>query len=130
MKYLLVDVNGHEHIVNYGICGSKYLRQLGFSNKTCELIESTVLTKSYIGATDPAYRKNLKRTIFLADYWRIPLSDTEKSEFEKDPLLEQKIQLTKWEVATAKTTKDRPPASDTYRDMAIRNVSMSTKILD
>ncbi|KAJ2259143.1 hypothetical protein GGI01_003761 [Coemansia sp. RSA 376] len=58
-----------------------------------------------------------------------PLSPTEMSEFEKDPLFKQKMQLAVWDIAATKTTGDKPPALDTYRDMAIRNMLMSMRTL-
>ncbi|KAJ2103185.1 hypothetical protein GGI09_000803 [Coemansia sp. S100] len=53
------------------------------------------------------------------------LSPTEMREFEQDPLFKQKLQLAVWDVAATKTTRDKPPALDTYRDMATRNLLMS-----
>ncbi|KAJ2466207.1 hypothetical protein GGI03_002238 [Coemansia sp. RSA 2337] len=116
-----------------------FARKLGFSNKTSELFESNVLAKRYLRSMTPEGLKSIipksmgiiTREDLAAGVrvtipmWGGPLSPTEMSEFEKDPLFKQKVQLAVWDVAATKTTGDRPPALDTYRDMAIRNLLMS-----
>ncbi|KAJ2115949.1 hypothetical protein IW146_001909 [Coemansia sp. RSA 922] len=115
------------------------VRKLGFSNKTSELVESNILAKRYLGGMAPEglvsiISKNIgviMREILEAPIrvtipmWGGPLSPTEMREFEKDPLFKQKVQLAVWDIAAAKTTGDKPPALDTYRDMAIINLLMS-----
>ncbi|KAJ2426137.1 hypothetical protein GGF41_002169 [Coemansia sp. RSA 2531] len=115
------------------------VRKFGFSNKTCELVESNTFAKSYLGSMTPEGLVSIiPRNIgiitpedlaagVLVDIplWGTPLSSTEMREFEKDPLFKQKVQLAVWDVAATKTTGDKPPALDTYRDMAIRNLLMS-----
>ncbi|KAJ2263656.1 hypothetical protein GGI01_000535 [Coemansia sp. RSA 376] len=124
LKYLFIDANGDEHVVNSGICGSRYLQHFGFPKKTCELLESNTLTKNYIGTVDQAYVNNLDIGLAQNPDWQMELSDTKKSEFEKDPLFKEKVQLVKWGVTAATKTKDSPPDLDTYRDMVIRNIQI------
>ncbi|KAJ1909427.1 hypothetical protein GGI09_004401 [Coemansia sp. S100] len=124
MKYLFIDVNGREHVADSGICGSRYLQYFGFPKKTCKLLESNTLAKSYIWATDPTYVNNLNMDPMQKIAWQMELSDTKKSEFEKDPLFKEKVQLVKWGVTAATKTKDSPPDLDTYRDMVIRNIQI------
>ncbi|KAJ2250986.1 hypothetical protein GGI13_003948 [Coemansia sp. RSA 455] len=116
-----------------------FVRKLGFSNKTSELVESNVLAKRYLGSMPPeglgsiipknigiTQPKDLVAGVRVTiPMWGGPLSPTEMREFEKDPLFKKKVQLAVWDVAAAKTTGDKPPALDTYRDMAIRNLLMS-----
>ncbi|KAJ2020245.1 hypothetical protein GGI03_000570 [Coemansia sp. RSA 2337] len=119
------------------------VRKLGFSNKTSELVESNILAKRYLGGMTPEGLRSIipknigiiKREDLVAGVrvtipmWGGPLSPTEMREFEKDLLFKQKMQLAVWDVAATKTTGDKPPALDTYRDMAIRNMLMSMRTL-
>ncbi|KAJ1913673.1 hypothetical protein GGI09_000872 [Coemansia sp. S100] len=116
-----------------------FARKLGFSNKTSELVESNTLTKRYLGSMTPEglesiipksmgiiTREDLVAGVRVTiPMWGGPLSPTEMHEFEKDSLFKRKVQLAVWDVAATKTTGDKPPALDTYRDMAIRNLLMS-----
>ncbi|KAJ2052565.1 hypothetical protein GGI03_000897 [Coemansia sp. RSA 2337] len=125
--------------VEIGEVGDIFVRKLGFSNKTCELVESNVFAKRYLGSMTPEglesiipksmgiITREMAEAGVLVDIplWGTPLSSTEMREFEKDPLFKQKVQLAVWDVAATKTTGDKPPALDTYRDMAIRNLLMS-----
>ncbi|KAJ1923605.1 hypothetical protein GGI09_000338 [Coemansia sp. S100] len=115
------------------------VRKFGFSNKTCELVESNTFAKSYLGSITPEglvsiiprnigiitpedLAAGVEATILMSGGL---LSPTEMRKFEKDLLFKQKVQLAVWDVAAAKTTGDKPLALDTYRDMAIRNLLMS-----
>ncbi|KAJ2862193.1 hypothetical protein GGH94_004424 [Coemansia aciculifera] len=106
------------------------VRKLGFSTKTCELVESNVMAKRYLSTIDPGYGDYTgSYTVIFDAVPRSPLSPTEMREFEKDPLFKPKVQLAKWDAAATKTTDIKPPALDTYRDMAIRNILMSMRTL-
>ncbi|KAJ2864385.1 hypothetical protein GGH94_002943 [Coemansia aciculifera] len=111
----------------YAEFGANYLRTLGFSNKTCELIESNVMAKRYLLAKEPGYGDGA--VLLFITLKGDPLLPTEMREFEKDSLFKQKVQLAKWDDAAAKATGVKPPVLDTYRDMAIRNLLMSMKML-
>ncbi|KAJ2074855.1 hypothetical protein GGH13_001023 [Coemansia sp. S155-1] len=112
-------------VVDHDRVGAEYLRKLGFPKKTCELIESHVLAKRYLSTIDPSYHAGLssasKQSLKLQGG---PFSPTEIREFEKDPLFKQKVQIRKWDDA-AKVIGVKPPALDTYRDMAINNLKQA-----
>ncbi|KAJ2065442.1 hypothetical protein GGI17_000255 [Coemansia sp. S146] len=102
------------------------VRKLGFTKKTFELIESNVLARRYLMTTGYTFQVGANDgNVIEVAMKRDPLSPTEIQEFEKDPLFKQKVQLAKWDDAAAKATGVKPPALDTYRDMAIRNILMS-----
>ncbi|KAJ2085792.1 hypothetical protein GGI16_006725 [Coemansia sp. S142-1] len=99
-----------------------YERKLGFSNKTCELVESIVLAKRYLSAANPATEIDLLVLRGLLVKLTRPGGSDSDSGLEYRSLFEQKIQLIKWDDAAAKATGGKPPALDTYRDMIIRNL--------
>ncbi|KAJ2059594.1 hypothetical protein GGI17_004296 [Coemansia sp. S146] len=126
----LSGVAGDASVIDHGRVGGEYLRNLGFSDKTCELIESNVLAKRYLSTIKP------RPALIVDDHpvvrlrnWGGPLSSTEIQEFEKDPLFKQKVQLAKWDATATKATGAKPPTLDMYRDMAIRNLLLSIKML-
>ncbi|KAJ2755970.1 hypothetical protein GGI19_001210 [Coemansia pectinata] len=128
----LVDVAGNASVIDHGRVGGEYLRNLGFSDKTCELIESNVLAKRYLTTIDPDYLEPADipaGTPGASPHYSSLLSSTDMSEFEKDSLFKQKVQLAKWDAAATKATDIKPPALNTYRDMAIRNLLLSMKML-
>ncbi|KAJ2756974.1 hypothetical protein GGI19_000424 [Coemansia pectinata] len=117
----------HDNIAtDYFLGDSVNWGELGFSNKTSELVESNVLAKRYLLTTDLTFQTgaNDGNTVLISMKGGL-LSPTEIHEFEKDPLFRQKVQLAKWDDAAAKATGVKPPALDTYRDMAIRNLKLA-----
>ncbi|KAJ2062853.1 hypothetical protein GGI17_002138 [Coemansia sp. S146] len=104
--------------IDHGRVGGEYLRQFGFSKKTCELIESQVLAKRYLSTIDP----NFNADGYLILPFPLFTLPTERHVFEKDPLFKQKVQLMKWDDAASKAIASNLPALDIYRDMAIRNL--------
>ncbi|KAJ2879531.1 hypothetical protein H4R27_005253 [Coemansia aciculifera] len=108
--------------IDHGKLGAEYLRQLGFPNKTCELVESDVMARRYLLSVDPQYViPPLTGSVGHISYQAKSLSPTEIREFEKDPLFKQKVQLRQWNPVLMRTA-NHPPALDMYREMAIRNL--------
>ncbi|KAJ2043722.1 hypothetical protein H4S04_004954 [Coemansia sp. S16] len=108
-----------ENAFNNYDSGAEYLRKFGFPEKTCKLIESGILAKRYLATTDPMY---LNVFDFSEESWKEPLSPEEMSKLEKDELFQQKVWIRKWNfcrLSGLPTTH----SLDTYRDMAIRNIS-------
>ncbi|KAJ2757203.1 hypothetical protein GGI19_000253 [Coemansia pectinata] len=117
-------IGAHEYNFNAEF-GGQHLRQLGFSNKTCELVESNVMAKRYLLTIKSGYALIVDdHPVVVAAHRVSPLSSTEMREFEKDPLFKQKVQLAKWDDAAAKVSGVNPPALDTYHEMVIRNMQL------
>ncbi|KAJ2750127.1 hypothetical protein GGI19_005286 [Coemansia pectinata] len=119
-SYQLYDAATNYTSVDYGRLGADYLRMLRFPTKTCELVESYTMAKRYLMSVDFTYLDYLKETNSLPlDFHGKQLSSDEMSEFEKDPLFHQKVQLRKWS-SIVESSGDNPPSFDTYFDMAVR----------
>ncbi|KAJ2030857.1 hypothetical protein H4S04_003137 [Coemansia sp. S16] len=128
--YQLIDQAGNRSAIDHGRLGADYLRQLGFSSKTCELVESDVMTRRYLSTVNPQnFVPPLTGPVGHITYQPSSLSPIEMRDFEKDPLFKQKVQIRKWSDTAANTTEVKPPVLDTYRDMAIKNLLMSMKTL-
>jgi predicted HD phosphohydrolase len=83
---------------SHDVFGEKYLRQLGFSEKICELVGAHVLAKRFLTATDQGYYDNLsersKQTLQLQGG---PFSEEEVEKAKKDPLLTEKLNVRRWD---------------------------------
>ncbi|KAJ2751734.1 hypothetical protein GGI19_004291 [Coemansia pectinata] len=120
--YRLAASTGTVSAIDHGKLGAEYLRQLGFPNKTCELVESDVMARRYLLSVDPQYViPPLTGSVGHISYQEKSLSPTEIREFENDPLFKQKVQLRQWNPVLMRTA-NHPPALDTYCEMAIRNL--------
>ncbi|KAJ1909930.1 hypothetical protein GGI09_006520 [Coemansia sp. S100] len=124
--YQLIEASGIEGEAAYSRLGAAYLRKLGFSNKTSELVESNIQARRYLLSTNLNFQTGPNDGDAVLISMKLGLfSPTEKGEFEKDPLFKQKVQLAKWDDAAAKITGVKPPALDTYHDMIIRNLKQA-----
>jgi len=74
--------------------GARTLRSLGFSNKITRLVENHVHAKRYLVSTDPMYFAELSPAskITLIKQGGL-LSESERHDFEQDPLFELHIAL-------------------------------------
>ncbi|KAJ6007304.1 hypothetical protein N7540_011280 [Penicillium herquei] len=83
---------GHEAI------GAAYLKNLGFSDTVCRLVNSHVAAKRYLTAVNRAYYDDLssasqKSLAFQGG----PFKGNELQEFEQDPLRDEMVSLRLWD---------------------------------
>ncbi|ORZ00841.1 hypothetical protein BCR43DRAFT_485888 [Syncephalastrum racemosum] len=115
-KKISVGVKGHERI------GAEYLRNLGFSEKVAQLVESHVPVKRYLTGKDATYYESLSGASKLSlKYQGGPFTPEEVAEFEKDPLFEQKVQLRRWDDA-AKVVDLKVPDLEFYRPILVNHL--------
>jgi phosphonoacetate hydrolase len=83
---------------SHDVFGEKYLRQLGFSDKICQLVGSHVLAKKFLTATEEGYYESLsersKQTLKIQGG---PFSEEEVKEEMKDTLLQEKLNVRRWD---------------------------------
>ncbi|KAK5193353.1 hypothetical protein LTR96_005167 [Exophiala xenobiotica] len=83
---------------SHEILGEKYLRGLGFSEIICQLVGAHVMAKRYLTAVDKGYYDGLspssKTTL---KYQGGTFSDEQVREAQKDPLLEAKLAVRRWD---------------------------------
>lgn len=119
-KQISVGVTGHERI------GAEYLRNLGFSEKICKLVESHVPVKRYLTSKYPEYYESLSGASKLSlKYQGGPYTQEEVDAFENDPLFKLKVQVRQWDDA-AKVVDLKVPDLKSYRPMAIRHLQSSS----
>ncbi|KAJ2314376.1 hypothetical protein IWW54_000959 [Coemansia sp. RSA 2705] len=119
-----VGAVGHEKL------GAEYLRKVGFSDNVCDLVESHVVAKRYLTATDPEYYTGLSQASKLSlKFQGGPFTSDEAEAFERDPLFKQKVQLRKWDDAS-KVVGMETPGLATYRKIAVEHLQQSTMFQD
>ncbi|RFU33027.1 hypothetical protein B7463_g3311, partial [Scytalidium lignicola] len=83
---------------SHDVFGEKYLRQLGFSDKICQLVGAHVLAKKFLTATDESYYDSLsERSKHTLKIQGGPFSQEEVEEAKRDPLLQEKLSVRRWD---------------------------------
>lgn len=102
-------------VVDHEKIGAEFLRQRGFSEKICKLIESHVQAKRYLTYKYYDYYQKLSPAskITLNHQGGI-MDENEAQEFEKDELYELYIKMREWD-DQAKMVNAKVPGLDTYR---------------
>lgn len=107
---------------SHDLFGERYLRQLGFSEKVCQLVGGHVLAKKYLTATDTKYYDSLsqrsKQTLKLQGG---PFSKEEVEEANKDPWLQEKLNVRRWD-DLAKTPGVIVEPLESYEAMATESL--------
>jgi 2-amino-1-hydroxyethylphosphonate dioxygenase (glycine-forming) len=126
--HLCEEANAENSMENLGILdhevvGAKYLSELGFSEKICQLIASHVAAKRYLTFKNPVYYQNLseasKQTL---TYQGGVMSDIEATAFENDPLSILYIQMRFWD-EKAKIADAPLPDLSFYKDLIRKHLS-------
>jgi predicted HD phosphohydrolase len=83
---------------SHEVFGADYLGQLGFSEKIRALVGAHVMAKRFLTATDKEYYESLsersKQTLKVQGG---PFNDEEVAEARKDPLLQEKLNVRRWD---------------------------------
>ncbi|EXJ75416.1 uncharacterized protein A1O5_02112 [Cladophialophora psammophila CBS 110553] len=84
---------------SHEILGEKYLRGLGFSESICQLVGAHVMAKRYLTAVDKDYYNGLSRSskTTLKFQQGGTFTQQEVIEAQKDPLLEAKLAVRRWD---------------------------------
>jgi putative nucleotidyltransferase with HDIG domain len=125
------------------IAGEKYLRSIGFSDKICQIVGAHVWAKRYLTATVEGYwealsksskvslefqvcNQGMRRIYRLSLRWQKGgrFNDDQIREAQKDPLLEQKLAVRRWD-DQAKVLGAVVPQLDAYDEMAVQSLLRS-----
>ncbi|KAF7195154.1 Phosphonoacetate hydrolase [Pseudocercospora fuligena] len=110
---------------SHEVLGEAYLRQLGFSDKICQLVGAHVWAKRYLTAVDKGYYDGLslssKTTL---KYQGGPFTDEQVKEAQKDPLLENKLTVRRFD-DLAKDPDMRTPDLHSFETGAVKALAHS-----
>ncbi|KAJ5669157.1 Alkaline phosphatase-like alpha/beta/alpha [Penicillium macrosclerotiorum] len=102
---------------SHEVLGESYLRQIGFSERVCQLVGGHVMAKRYLVATDKTYHDGLsetsKRTLHIQGGGFTP---EQVLEAQKDPWLEEKLAVRRWD-DLAKDPKNIVPGLEAYEEL-------------
>lgn len=106
-----VNVMGDYGVANHDGIGGTYLRQHGFSERICAVVENHVNAKRYLVAIDPLYKDKLSEASFqtLTIWQGGPMSDPEIEDFEQHPYFHDIIKVRLWDEAAKRTGIDTLP---------------------
>lgn len=110
---------------SHEILGEQYLRQLGFSDKICQLVGAHVMAKRYLTAVDKDYYDGLSRSSKMTlEFQGGIFSKQQVLEAQKDPLLQEKLQVRKWDDLAKDPDMQTPPLSS-FEDMMVASLLQS-----
>ncbi|MGB0991525.1 MAG: HD domain-containing protein [Akkermansiaceae bacterium] len=91
------DMNGYGARAHHE-SGALWLRERGFSERVCRLIEGHVLAKRYLTAVDEEYHQQLSEASKASlGFQGGPMNEEEVKAFANDSLLEEHLQLRRWD---------------------------------
>ncbi|KAJ2832845.1 hypothetical protein GGI24_001071 [Coemansia furcata] len=122
-KYRLTGSTGISPPINYYRLGADYLRQLEFSEKTCDLIESQDLAIRTTPVHIPTYLMPDHDLMQINSTGRPSLTPNELEQFQNAPYFDETIQVMLWGCA-ATTSEIKPASLDSYRELAIDNINL------
>ncbi|KAL5336935.1 alkaline-phosphatase-like protein [Aspergillus crustosus] len=103
---------------SHEVLGERYLREIGFSERVCELVGAHVMAKRYLVATDAGYweglRETSKRTL---KYQGGGFTPEQIKDVQNDPWLEAKLAVRRWDDQAKIPDIAVPPLED-YEQLA------------
>ncbi|KAL4886453.1 hypothetical protein BJY04DRAFT_213219 [Aspergillus karnatakaensis] len=112
---------------SHDILGERFLREVGFSEKVCQLVGSHVVAKRYLCATEEGYWEGLSKTSKRTlEYQGGKFSDDEVRQAEADPWLKEKVAVRRWDDLAKESGAVTPPL-EAYREMAVECLLASRK---
>ncbi|KAK4944199.1 hypothetical protein LTR10_016312 [Elasticomyces elasticus] len=113
---------------SHEILGERYLRSLGFSETICQLVGAHVMAKRYLTAVDKTYYDGLSAS--TNDNHKGGTFDEEQvREAQKDPLLEAKLAVRRWDDMAKVPHMDTLPLHY-YERMAVKSLLNSRSVIE
>src|SRR4051794_13678583 len=111
--------------VNHEGIGAQYLKEKGFSDRVCAMVDGHVAAKRYLVATDAGYAAKLSPASQETLRWQGgPMSKEEAAAFSKHPYFKDIIQVRLWDEAAKDYNAVLLPLS-TFEDMINNYLSKS-----
>lgn len=101
--HLLKHTQATEEMGSYGVVnheglGAQYLKEKGFSNRICAMVENHVNAKRYLVAVDETYQSKLSEASLQTLQWQGgPMHASEILLFEQHPFFDDIIKVRLWD---------------------------------
>lgn len=129
MEKMICEDGSYVGIQSHEVVGEDYLRRVGFSEKTCQLVGAHVIAKRYLTAVDRAYYDGLsaasKKTLRFQGG---PFTAEEVAEAEKDPWLQDKLAVRRFD-DLAKEPGLKVAGLETYKKLAVQHLLRESYVL-
>lgn len=94
----LTEAMGDYGVVNHEGIGAAYLRNRGFSERVCAIVDQHVAAKRYLVATDRTYQRKLSPASLKTLEWQGgPMTLEEVAAFEKQPYFLDILNVRRWD---------------------------------
>lgn len=91
-------------VVNHEGLGAAYLKEKGFSERVCAMVDMHVHAKRYLVATDAGYKSKLSPASLQTLEWQGgPMSQTEAAAFRLHPFFNDIIKVRQWDEGAKNT---------------------------
>jgi predicted HD phosphohydrolase len=104
---------------SHEILRERYLREVGFSEKICQLVGAHVMAKRYLTAVDEKYYEGLSQTSKTTLKYQVIFTPDQVKAAQADPWLEQKLAVQRWEDQAKEPNMKTHPLS-LYEDMIVK----------
>ena len=85
-------------VVDHEGIGAVYLRNRGFSDRVCAVVENHVQAKRYLVAVEPSYKDNLSEASVQTLIWQGgPMKEAEADRFRQHPFFDDIIRVRIWD---------------------------------
>ncbi|EME44302.1 hypothetical protein DOTSEDRAFT_117926, partial [Dothistroma septosporum NZE10] len=122
MESIFDDDGTYVGKASHEVVGEHYLRQLGFSDKICQLVGAHVMAKRYLTAVDQAYYNGLSQSSKTTlKFQGGPFTPEEVLQAQNDPLLKDKLAVRRFD-DLAKDPEMVTPPLDNFAAMAVRSL--------
>lgn len=104
-------------VVNHEGLGADYLRNKGFGERLCAVVENHVAAKRFLVATEPSYQSKLSEASWQTLQWQGgPMSEEEANTFKQHPYFDDIIKVRLWDEDAKLTDIDLLPL-DHFKNM-------------
>lgn len=92
------EAMGSYGVINHEGIGADYLRDKGFSERVCAVVEKHVDAKRYLVATNPEYKAKLSLASLQTLQWQGgAMNEREEAAFEKHPFFKDILRVRLWD---------------------------------
>ena len=123
----MVDENGtYVGRASHEVVGEHYLRRLGFSEMICQIVGAHVMAKRYLTSVDKEYYAGLSQSSKTTLKFQGGIFDrAQVREAQKDPLLEAKLAVRRWDDQAKVPGATTAPLSS-YESLAVQSLLASS----
>ena len=116
---------GNFGAINHEGIGAAYLRQAGFSERICAVVENHVNAKRYLVATDEAYSRKLSEASWQTLQWQGgPMISNELEAFSDHPFFDDIITVRLWDEQAKDPEAELVPI-EYFRNLIIQHLALN-----